>query len=168
MPMTVGVCGRLSISDLRPSKTGLTGVILLMVEGVGDEVGFLETPTGGMGLSGVAHSPCSTDPPERHIASSASSACMYATCLVFASCALERSPLSSSGESSWLTRAVFLIDFARIPNRRVDKVSASLYAEGEQLMIRVVRELPPSDSCRIRVSFESRYGICFAWNSNQC
>lgn len=57
MPITVGVCGRLSISDLRPSKIGFTGVILLAVEGVGDEVGFLETPTEDMGLSGVAHSP---------------------------------------------------------------------------------------------------------------
>lgn len=76
MPITVGVCGRLSISDLRPSRIGFTGVILLAVEGVGDEVGFLETPTEDMGLSGVAHSPWSTDPPERHIASSASSDCM--------------------------------------------------------------------------------------------
>lgn len=71
--------------------------------------------------------------------------------------------MSSNGESSALTRAVFLIDFARIPKRSVESVSDSLYDEGEQLMIRVVREFPPKDSCRIRVSLESRYGICFAY-----
>lgn len=32
-------------------------------------------------------------------------------------------------------------------------------------MMRVVRELPPKDSWRIRVNFESRYGICFACES---
>lgn len=71
--------------------------------------------------------------------------------------------MSSSGESSALTRAVFLIDLARIPKRSVESVSDSLYDEGEQLMIRVVREFPPKDSCRILVNLESRYGICFAY-----
>ena len=70
--------------------------------------------------------------------------------------------MSSNGESSALTRAVFLIDFARMPKRSVESVSDSLYDEGEQLMIKVVREFPPKDSCRIRVSLESRYGICLA------
>ena len=82
-------------------------------------------------------------------------------------------------------RALFLMLFARMPKRKVERVSASLYSHGEQLMMSVVRELPPSDSCRILqvkqvqryaqqgiaggdrpagstylVSFESRYGIC--------
>ena len=49
-----------------------------------------------------------------------------------------------------------------MPKRRVESVSDSLYDDGEQLMINVVRELPPSDSWRIRVNLESRYGICLA------
>jgi hypothetical protein len=73
-----------------------------------------------------------------------------------------RRALSSKGESSALTRALFLMLFARMPKRSVESVSASLYDDGEQLMTSVVRELPPSDSCRMRVSFESRYGMCFA------
>ena len=81
---------------------------------------------------------------------------MYFWYVELAAFAFARSALSSSGDSSALTRAVFLMDLARIPKRRVDSVSASLYAEGEQLIMRVVRELPPSDSCRIRVSLESR------------
>jgi hypothetical protein len=44
----------------------------------------------------------------------------------------------------------------RFPKRRVERVSASLKEEGEQLMTRVVRELPPSDSWRTRVSLLSR------------
>jgi hypothetical protein len=38
----------------------------------------------------------------------------------------------------------------------VDLVSDSLNEAGEQQMIIVVLALPPSDSCKIRVSFESR------------
>jgi len=52
-----------------------------------------------------------------------------------------------------------------MPKRRVESVSDSLYDDGEQLMINVVRELPPSDSWRIRVNLESRYGICLAWRT---
>lgn len=45
--------------------------------------------------------------------------------------------------------------FARAPKRNVEMDSASLYDEGEELMISVVRELPPKDSCKIRVNLES-------------
>ena len=38
------------------------------------------------------------------------------------------------------------MDLARVPNRSVDSVSASLYDAGEQLMMRVVLLLPPRDS----------------------
>lgn len=31
----------------------------------------------------------------------------------------------------------------------------------EQFIIRVVLLFPPNDYCKIRVSFESRYGICY-------
>ena len=85
---------------------------------------------------------------------------MYDSKLRFADCAFFSKPLSSVGDSSTLIRAEFLIDLARIPNLRVDRVSGSLKDEGEQLMMRVVLELPPSDSCNIRVSFESLYGTC--------
>ena len=44
------------------------------------------------------------------------------------------------------------------PNMRVDLVSASLYTEGEQQMMMVVRQLPPRESCRMRVILLSRYG----------
>ena len=60
--------------------------------------------------------------------------------------------------SSLLTFGLFLIAFARIPNRRVEMVSASLKAEGEHVMIREVLALPPSESYSTRVSLESRYG----------
>ncbi len=85
-----------------------------------------------------------------------------------AALAFARRALSSRGESSALTRAAFLMDFARMPKRRVERVSASLYDDGEQLMMSVVRELPPRDSCRIRVSLESRYGMCFALRGASC
>lgn len=38
----------------------------------------------------------------------------------------------------------------RSPNRSVDKVSMSLYADGEQLITRLVRELPPKLFCQGR------------------
>src|ERR1700722_4255662 len=42
----------------------------------------------------------------------------------------------------------------------VDFVSVSLYNDGDAQIITVVRALPPSDSCNIRVSLLSRYGMC--------
>jgi hypothetical protein len=53
----------------------------------------------------------------------------------------------------------------RLPNSSVDLVSASLKLAGEQQMMMVVRALPPRDSCRIRVSFESLYGMCVLFPS---
>ena len=65
---------------------------------------------------------------------------------------------SSCNENSLLTLALFLICLALCPKRSVDLVSSSLNTEGEQAMINEVLELPPKDSCRRRVSFESLYG----------
>lgn len=42
-----------------------------------------------------------------------------------------------------------------LPKSRVLFVSLSLKEAGEQQMTMVVLALPPSDSCKIRVSFES-------------
>mmetsp|Transcript_15863 Transcript_15863/g.51232 ORF Transcript_15863/g.51232 Transcript_15863/m.51232 type:complete len:230 (-) Transcript_15863:435-1124(-) len=61
-----------------------------------------------------------------------------------------------SGESSVLTTAAFLIAFARTANWSVDLVSAAFCWAGEQATSSSVLELPPSDSCRMRVSFEFR------------
>jgi len=47
-----------------------------------------------------------------------------------------------------------------LPKSKVDFVSDSLKDAGEQQIIIVVRAFPPNDSCNIRVSFESRYGMC--------
>lgn len=125
------------------------------MDDVDDGADFFGAPA-ALAFPGAAHSLWSTTPPARQIATSASKAAMYFWNEVFATLALVSRFLSSAGESSALTRAEFLMDLARIPNRRVERVSASLYDDGEQLMIKVVRELPPRDSCRIRVSFESR------------
>lgn len=145
---------------------GIVGVMLrdtdAGVEGVGEVGGFLAALDGTPGFPGTIHWASSTCSPARQRANSASKDAMYFWYDVLANCAFCRRPLSSSGDNSALTRAEFLIDLARIPKRRVDSVSASLYDEGEQLMMRVVREFPPNDSCKIRVSFESRYGMCLA------
>lgn len=55
--------------------------------------------------------------------------------------------------------------YYRLPNSRVDLVSASLKLAGEQHIMIVVRAFPPRDSCRIRVSFESLYGMCVLFPS---
>ena len=68
--------------------------------------------------------------------------------------------LSSAALSSWLIWALFSIFFALMPKRRVERVSVSLYEDGEQLMTRVVLEFPPKLSWSNLVSFESRYGTC--------
>lgn len=46
-----------------------------------------------------------------------------------------------------------------LPKSKVLLVSLSLKDAGEQQMTIVVLALPPSDSCKIRVSFESLYGM---------
>ena len=42
----------------------------------------------------------------------------------------------------------------------VDRDSAIASRAGEIIAIIVVLQLPPSESSRMRVSFESRYGMC--------
>ena len=66
---------------------------------------------------------------------------------------------------SLLTFALFLMLRALVPNLRVLRVSCSLNGWGEQVMTRQVLELPPSDSDKILVSFDSRYGICLIFLS---
>jgi hypothetical protein len=124
-PTTVGVCGLESKSPFNPSITGFTGVMLRAGDGEVDvAMGLFAWVEGA--LSGVAQSPGSTAPPDRQIASSASSASIYFWYLALAAVAFPSRPLSSSGDSSALTRAEFLMDLARIPKRRVESVSASL------------------------------------------
>jgi hypothetical protein len=53
-----------------------------------------------------------------------------------------------------------------LPNSSVDFVSDSLKEAGEQQMMIVVLALPPSDSCKILVSLESRYGMWDFCNKN--
>ena len=83
-PITVGVCGRDSRSVLRPSITGLTGVMLrdvdAGVDGVGDVGAFFADAVVAdrePGLPGNAHSASSTYSPPRHRAISASRAAVY-------------------------------------------------------------------------------------------
>jgi len=110
--------------------------MLRELDGVGErgaegaeEVGggfFVAAVAAGTPLPCTAHCDCSTDPPARQIATSASSAAMYFWKEELAELALWSNALSSSGESSAFTRALFLIDLARIPKRSVDSVSCSL------------------------------------------
>jgi len=67
---------------------------------------------------------------------------------------------SSSIVCSLLILGLFLIDFALIPNLRVERVSYMLNCAGEQVTINVVRLLPPKEHCNILVNLESRYGTC--------
>lgn len=64
--------------------------------------------------------------------------------------------ISSSIVLSLLIFGLFLIFFARAPNRKVLIVSSSLKLDGEQVMIKHVLEFPPNESCNTHVSFESR------------
>jgi hypothetical protein len=109
-------------------------------------------------FSSVAQSGSSTFLPVLHTPTSPNNASLYVSTKTSSPLILLNMIRNSAGDISVLTRALFLILFARIPNRRVERVSASLNDAGEQLMIRVVRELPPRDSCRMRVNFESLYG----------
>jgi hypothetical protein len=52
-----------------------------------------------------------------------------------------------------------LIALARLAYFRVDKVSSKLQAAGDIAASMVVSELPPSDSCRTRVSLLFLYGM---------
>lgn len=106
--------------------------------------------------SSVAHSGSSTVPPERQTKTSPTNASFHVSTHANSPFTFPRTTFNSALDISVLTRALFLILFARIPKRRVESVSDSLKDAGEQLMMSVVRELPPRDSWRIRVSFESR------------
>mmetsp|Transcript_4463 Transcript_4463/g.20026 ORF Transcript_4463/g.20026 Transcript_4463/m.20026 type:complete len:356 (+) Transcript_4463:662-1729(+) len=61
---------------------------------------------------------------------------------------------------SSLIRAVFLMCLARLANLSVESDSVKDSSAGEIIAIIVVLQLPPRESSRMRVSFESRYGMC--------
>ena len=63
---------------------------------------------------------------------------------------------NSSIVDSLLIFGLFLIFLALAPNHKVDTVSSSLNDEGEQVIMRHVLELPPSDSYKTLVSLESQ------------
>lgn len=50
--------------------------------------------------------------------------------------------------------ALLLTFFALTPNLKVETVSCKFVGCGEQVITRVVLELPPRDSCRILVSLD--------------
>ena len=54
-----------------------------------------------------------------------------------------------------LMTALFLMFLARLAYLRVLSVSSKLLSAGDTQAIMTVRELPPSESCSMRVSFES-------------
>ena len=62
---------------------------------------------------------------------------------------------------SSLTRASFLMFLARFANLSVDVDSTNASSAGEIIAIIVVLQLPPNESSKMRVSFESRYGMCW-------
>lgn len=69
--------------------------------------------------------------------------------------ALSNKNLSSCKDISLFIFGLFLIYLARLPNLRVEMVSASLYIDGLHVIIKHVLELPPKDSYRTLVSLES-------------
>mmetsp|Transcript_19 Transcript_19/g.33 ORF Transcript_19/g.33 Transcript_19/m.33 type:complete len:237 (+) Transcript_19:1309-2019(+) len=93
-------------------------------------------------------------------ASLAVSLSMYFAWMSMAFSAFCSNASSSSTVRAWLTTALFWIAFARLPNRSVLRVSCALNELGETLMTSQVLALPPRDSWSMRVSLESRYGMC--------
>lgn len=61
--------------------------------------------------------------------------------------------------ASRFTTGLFLIFLALLAYLIVLKLSSWLLSAGEAQAIIVVRELPPSESCKILVNFESLYGM---------
>jgi hypothetical protein len=61
---------------------------------------------------------------------------------------------------SSLTCTSFLMFFARLANLSVDSDSANASSAGDTQHSMLVRQLPPRLSSRMRVSLESRYGMC--------
>ena len=51
--------------------------------------------------------------------------------------------------------------FALVANLRVEMVSSACMAAGVMVQMMAVREFPPRAGSRMRVSFESRKGMCF-------
>mmetsp|Transcript_8589 Transcript_8589/g.38720 ORF Transcript_8589/g.38720 Transcript_8589/m.38720 type:complete len:254 (-) Transcript_8589:1049-1810(-) len=68
--------------------------------------------------------------------------------------------MSADSLTTSLTVALLHTRLALTANRRVLWVSSACAAAGVTLHTMAVLELPPSAGCRIRVSFESRNGMC--------
>ena len=79
-------------------------------------------------------------------------------CWVLSS-AWPRAIIRSFADLSAFYFTLFFMLLALLPNRIVESVSRSLYLLYEQVITRQVYEFPPSDSCKMRVSFESLYGM---------
>ena len=73
--------------------------------------------------------------------------------------------LSSSIVIYLLIFATFTMHLALKPKRRVLKVSFSFKIDGEQVIIKVVKEFPPNDSYSNLVSFESLKEIKFYFST---
>ena len=95
--------------------TGLGALRALRPPGV-----FIASATDG------AHFSESTLPPARHVFTSSSSAAACSRTAANSATVFLSIALSSAGDISTLTRALFLIDLALMPNRKVDNVSGSL------------------------------------------
>mmetsp|Transcript_2860 Transcript_2860/g.5048 ORF Transcript_2860/g.5048 Transcript_2860/m.5048 type:complete len:243 (+) Transcript_2860:4415-5143(+) len=70
---------------------------------------------------------------------------------------------SSVADRTTFCRVRHLICFAWLANTSVEADSAALYGLGEMAQMRVVTWLPPSESCRTRVSTELRKLTC-SWD----
>mmetsp|Transcript_5045 Transcript_5045/g.15301 ORF Transcript_5045/g.15301 Transcript_5045/m.15301 type:complete len:219 (-) Transcript_5045:647-1303(-) len=66
--------------------------------------------------------------------------------------------MASLGSS--LIFGLFLMFFARLAYLRVESVSSKFMSAGPTLAIMRVLVFPPKESCSIRVSLESLYGMC--------
>mmetsp|Transcript_121050 Transcript_121050/g.214126 ORF Transcript_121050/g.214126 Transcript_121050/m.214126 type:complete len:203 (-) Transcript_121050:964-1572(-) len=114
-------------------------------------------------LSSKAETAARRSSSARRLSSSSSSNCRLSTTLRFRSRSSARNRRSSPSyllsnvrwSTSSFTWAQFLIAFARWANFSVERDSAKASAAGDTIAIMVVRQLPPSESSRRRVSLES-------------
>jgi len=63
--------------------------------------------------------------------------------------------INSFADLSTFYITLFLILFALLPNLNVDRVSLALYSDIEPVITKHVYALPPRDSYKIYVNFES-------------
>mmetsp|Transcript_19414 Transcript_19414/g.62222 ORF Transcript_19414/g.62222 Transcript_19414/m.62222 type:complete len:243 (-) Transcript_19414:623-1351(-) len=83
-------------------------------------------------------------------------------------CSISRSSRSTSSRFTSrvsTTCACCITRLARSANLSVEMLSSTYCSDGERVAMMHVRELPPSASIRMRVSLESRNGMCVASGS---